>query len=210
MSHKYSLRLDVSSDTKAKLLDWLPKCAYSWIVAFEEEQGNPHVHLVLDSVHAEKSLRHHVVRAFGVKGNSGYSLKACYEDFSGYIRYICKGKSKDEPPVIWSHQGLEYSEASIKEAHEKFWCTRESVIENAGKRRRLKENVVEEVERLAKAKGFKGFERVEVARVYISLFKTARKAINVFAAKSVVNTVCLLLDKGEQEEDHLASKIADL
>lgn len=204
-----SLRLDVVPETKEKLLKWLPKVADAWIVAFEEHEGNPHVHLVLHCRGTEKNVRNQVVRTFGVKGNSGYSLKACYEDVSGYIRYICKGVDKETAPVIWSKQGLEYTDEAIKDAHAKFWCNNEALRENASKRRKLKENVVEEVERLCKAKGVKAYERSEVARVYISLYKTARKAINVYAGRAVINTVCLLLEGGDQEEAALAVKLSE-
>jgi len=72
-----SLRLDVVPETKEKLLKWLPKVADAWIVAYEEHEANPHVHLVLHCQGTEKNVRNQVVRTFGVKGNSGYSLKAC-------------------------------------------------------------------------------------------------------------------------------------
>lgn len=211
MSQCFSLRLDVVDGTKEKVLAWLPKACSSWIVAYENDGDNPHVHMILKTELNDKKLRHSVVRAFGVKGNSGYSLKACYDDVSGYIRYICKGSSKDEPPQIWSRQGLDYTEAVIEEAHEMYWVNNAAIKENGAKRKRLsKLNVVEEVEKVCKEKGVKSYDRVEVARVYISKYVDARRAINVYAAKAVVNTVCVLLDPTGAEETNLAQKCAEL
>lgn len=210
MSRNYALRFDVFEETKSKLSNWLSKNCDGWIVAYEEAGDNKHCHAILSSTRNLKQLRNAFVYTFSENaGNKGYSLKVCDDDHAAYIRYICKGGAADEPPVIWSHQGLLYTEETIKEAWQKYWVNNEAMKENSAKRAKVEKlNIVEQVEKAAKAKGLKGYERVEVAKIYIRLFRDARKGINVFAARAVVNTVCCLLEGSD--EDHLATKIADL
>lgn len=209
---RYALRVDVKPDLKSKLSEWCSAVGTGFICAFEKEGDNEHVHLIIDSHKDIKQLRNSFTKKFTeCTGNKGYSLKVCGDDFSAYVRYICKGSSSREPPVIWFHQGLDYSAQAIREAHEKYWVNNASLQENSRKRARVeKESIVDQVEREAKAQGLKGMDRVEVAKIYIRLFRDARKGINVFAARAVVNTVCCCLDRGDYAEEALATKIADL
>lgn len=211
-ARKFALRADVFEGFKARLIAWLSVVALGWIVAFETAGENRHVHLILDSCYDIKKLRNSFTHAFKeCVGNKGYSLKLCDDDFDAYIRYICKGDDKDTPPVIWSRQGLGYTDAAIKLAHEMYWVNNDALIANSKKRKAVeKENIVEQVEKESKRLGIKAYDRVGVARVYIRLFRDARKGINVFAARAIVNTVCLLLDNGDSSETMLAQKIADL
>jgi len=206
------LRADVFDGFKPRLIKWLTAVALGWIVAYEESGSNKHVHLILDSGFDIKKLRNSFTRTFEeCVGNKGYSLKFCDDDFDAYIRYICKGDDKDSPPVVWSRQGLGYTDDSIKLAHEMYWVNNDAIVANSKKRRAVeKENIVEQVEKKAKALGLKASDRVGVAQVYIRLFRDARKGINVFAARAIVNTVCCLLDEGSSSENYLAMKIADL
>lgn len=90
-----------------------------------------------------------------------------------------------------------------------YWVNNESLIENSKKRAKVeKESIVDQVEKEAKKKGLKGHDRVEIAKIYIRMFRDARKGINVFAARAIVNTVSCLLEGSA--EDLLAVKIADL
>lgn len=209
---KYALRVDCVEGLRCKLSKWCSEVGNGFICAFEKEGDNEHVHLILDSAKDIKQLRNSFTKKFPeCTGNKGYSLKVCGDDFAAYIRYICKGVSSREAPVIWFHQGLDYSSQVIEEAHARYWVNNAALQENAAKRKRVeKESVVEQVEKEAKSKGLKGMDRVEVAKIYIRLFRDARKGINVFAARAVVNTVCCCLDRGDYAEEALATKIADL
>lgn len=212
MSRKYALRADVFEGFKQRLIKWLGVVALGWICAYEVSGDNKHVHLVLDSESDIKKLRNAFTRAFPeCVGNKGYSLKLCDDDFNAYIRYICKGDGKDSPPVIWSRQGLDYTDPIIKVSHEMYWVNNDAIIANSKKRKAVeKENLVEQIEKRAKEMGLKAHERVEVAKIYMRLHRDARKGINVFAARAVVNTVCLLLEGADCSETFLAQKIADL
>ena len=210
MSLRYALRVDVVPGLRPKLSEWLSGVAQGFICAREVEGDNEHVHLIIDSDRNIKQLRNSFTKKFPeCCGNKGYSLKVCDDDFEAYIRYICKGASKESPPDIWCRQGLFYTEQMIVDSHSKYWVNHSALRENARKRIRVEDgNVVEQVEKEAKRLGLKGFDREGVAKIYIRLFRDARKGINVFAARAVVNTVCCLLEGSG--EDLLASKIADL
>lgn len=206
---RYAIRMDVIDSMRQRISDWLSANGNGFICVKEVSGDNHHVHIILDSVKAIKVLRSSLVRAFPeCVGNKGYSLKVCDDDYDAYIRYICKGEP-GVPPVVWCKQGLHYTAEHIESAHERYWVNNEALQENARKRVKVeKENIVEQVEKIAKKEGLKGYDREGVAKVYIRLFRDARKGINVFAARAVVNTVCCLLDGSG--EDHLAQKIAEL
>jgi len=211
-ARKYALRVDVFEGFKSRLIAWLGIVALGWIVAYECEGLNKHVHLIVDSAYDIKKLRNSFTRTFSeCVGNKGYSLKICDDDFDAYIRYICKGPDKELEPIIWSRQGLLYTDAAIKDAHSRYWVNNDALISNSKKRKAVeKENIVEQVEKEAKRMKLKAHERVEVAKIYMRMFRDARKGINVFAARAIVNTVCLLLEGSDSSESMLAQKIADL
>lgn len=238
--YRYALRVDVREGLRERLSSWLEKVATGYICVYEEghanssqesrnaggsgefdlglgrapiqDPTNPHVHLILDSDKKQQALRSSFVRSFAEwSGNTAYSLKLCDDDYHAYIRYICKGASSGDAPVVWYRQGLLYTDALIKEAHEKYYVNQAAILENARHKRKLESTgIVEQVERECKKKNIRSHDRDGIARVYIKLYRDARKAINVFAAKAVVNTVSLLLDSGTCAEDLLASKIADI
>lgn len=210
---RYALRADVKEGFKEQLSVFLGKVADGYIVAFEDVAGeNPHIHAIFTSAKTAKAVRSCFVRECpGHHGNADYSLKSCDDDHAAFIRYICKGKSRDHPPVIWTRQGLEFTEEVIRAAHLAYYVNQDAVIENAKKRKTVETgNVVEQVERICKEKSLKSYQRKEIAEVYLDLFRDARKGINLFAAKAVVNTVCLLLEDPGVQREALASKIADL
>lgn len=212
MSQRFALRADLSPSAKEKVSEWCSKHADGFIVAYEVAGENTHIHAILETAKNLKSLRNFWTRAFPeCTGNKGYSLKLCDDNYEAYIRYICKGGSKDAEPSIWCHQGLHYTAQAIKDAHAKYWVNNDAIAENARKRVKVeKENVIEQLERSCKAKGITGSERVRVAECYIALFTEARKGINVYAAKAVVNTVCCLLEGCEPAQRDLAYKISEL
>jgi hypothetical protein len=89
---------------------------------------------------------------------------------------------------------IKFSQSFSKDAWQEYWINA-SIEENRAKIE--KEPIVDQVERICKVKGVRGYDRSEIARVYIRLFRDARKGIDVDAARAVVNTVSLLLDYGD-------------
>lgn len=209
---QYSLRADYKEGDQALLSAWLSAIATVFLVVYEEHDGeNPHVHCVFSSDKNLSAVRVSFKRKFTDKvGNGGYSLKECDENVDAYMRYMCKGDSKDNDPVVLIHQGQDYTEEKVKAAHDAYWVNNAALSENKKKRKAIPNcsTVIEKLEFVCKEKGVRKNDKQAIAAEYIKMMKDARKPINVFAAKAVVNTVCVLLDDSGEAAETLASIIA--
>lgn len=207
---QYALRMDYDRGVdRGALSAYLGSNAARYLVVYETADGeNPHVHAIFYSEKTLAALRKAFQRAFPAKnGNAAYSLKACDEEFSGYINYMCKGADRDTLPVVELRQGLEYTDDEIEAAHDRYWVNNEAIAA-ARKARKLNMDIVEAVEKEAKDKGVRSDDRVSIAKIYIRMKRAAKKGINVFQAKAVVNTVSMLLDDTGVREEELAIEIA--
>lgn len=209
---QYALRMDYDRTVdRGPLSNWLSANSARFLVVFETAEGeNPHVHVILFSEKTLAALRASFKRAFeGKVGNGAYSLKLCSVDFEGYIRYMCKGVNAATGPHVEMRQGLEYTDDAIKAAHGMYWVNNDALLA-ARRARAVKMDVVEAIEKECKDKGVRSHDRVEIAKIYIRMKVTAKKGINVFQARSVVNTVSILLDDSGERETELAGEIARL
>lgn len=192
----YAFRLTIQSDLDVgALTDWL-SVVFDNFLACREEASQPHAHVYGRGRLKLKGLQASVRKAFPLHvGNAGYSLKECDSQVYDYLKYICKGVSVDVPPVLVARQGLEYTDEYIDELHQAYWVTNEELAKNSKKRDQLKlrGSVVEQLEKQAKHLKLEGHDRREVAQLYVAMYVDARKPVNVFHAKGVVNTVCALL-----------------
>lgn len=207
---QYALRMDYNRDVdRGALSNWLSSNAGRFLVVFETAEGeNPHIHAIFYSEKKLAALRASFKRAFEDKvGNGAYSMKECTADFQGYIDYMCKGTSADDGPVVEMRQGIEYTEEAIDAAHGRYWVNNEALMA-ARRARNVRMDVVEVIEKECKEKGVRSHDRAEIAKIYIRMKVSAKKGINVFQARSVVNTVSVLLDDTGNREEELAAEIA--
>lgn len=210
----FALRLDVIGDTQelfSNISAWLSEVAESWLVVRENLENNDHTHMFIVSEKTIKAIRSSLVRRFKSHvGNEAYSLKQCAADYADYVQYMCKGAGEEFLPEVVSHQGLDYEPEQIAALHAAYW-DRDAEL-NARKRARLekscKGSIVEQVEAACKRSKVAAYDRKGIALEYIRLYKAKRKGISIFHAKSVVNTVSLLLDDGVDNEEMLAADIA--
>lgn len=209
---QFALRADYKDGDQALLSAWLSAIATVFLVVYEEHDGeNPHVHCVFSSDKNLSALRVSFKRKFTDKiGNGGYSLKECDDDVEAYMRYMCKGDSKDNDPVVLIKQGQDYTDEKIKAAHDAYWVNNAALQSNKKKRKLIPncQTVIEKLEAVCKEKGVRKNDKNAIAAEYIKMMKDARKPINVFAAKAVVNTVVVLLDDSGEAAETLASIIA--
>lgn len=197
MSNAYALRCDFDLDgDKQRLSDWLSANADGFLVVYEEVDGeNPHIHAILYSGKKLDALRKSFKREFEEKrGNGAYSLKPCTGDVGDYIAYMCKGQDADTEPRVVCAQGIEFSGDRVGEFHQRYWDVNARLRAGADARSAMKGNMVEAIEKLCRDEGVRPYDRKGIARVYIRECKRMRKAINIFAAKAVVNGVCVALD----------------
>lgn len=209
---QYALRLDYDRGVdRQPLSDWLSSNSSRFLVVFETAEGeNPHVHVILFSPKTLPALRKSFQRAFPNKnGNGAYSLKICSVEFQGYIDYMCKGVNATTGPHVEMRQGLEYTDDAVRAAHGRYWVNNEALLA-ARRARAIKMDVVEAIEKECKEKGVRSHDRKEIAKIYIRMKVTAKKGINLFQARAVVNTVSILLDDSGEREDELAGEIARL
>lgn len=197
MTNAFALRCDFDLDAdKQRLSDWLSSNSDGFLVAYEEvDDENPHIHAIIYSAKKLDALRKSFKRVFEDKrGNGAYSLKPCTGDVDNYVAYICKGADADSEPRIVCAQGIEFSGERIEAMHARYWDVNQRLKAGADSRAAMKGNMVEAIEKLCREEGVRAYDRKGIARVYIRECKRMRKAINIFAAKAVVNGVSVALD----------------
>lgn len=209
----FTLRLDHwdgALDFLRKFLDG----AGSYLVVREEPDDNPHYHVVFRSSKRIATLREAVRRAVPDSGNGAYSLKKCGPDVERLEQYCCKGPDAESLPELVMQQGIEYSAERIKELHDRYWVENNQIQANRLKRKRIRNaTIVELVEEEVKHKGIRATSataREEIAEVYIRMQMAARKPINLFHCKGVVNTVHCLISGDDQAVKDLAMRAAML
>lgn len=207
----FAIRVDLTDGDRPRLKEWLDKnSAGSYLAVAETHDGeNPHAHVVVWIEKKLSGVRTSFKRAFEDKvGNSGYSLKPCDDDVEAYMRYMCKGNSKEDAPDVICSMGLDYTDEKVAAAHEAYWVNNSALTSNKKKRKAIPnaETVIEKLELACKEKGVK--DKCEIAKMYIRMMRDARKPINTFAAKAVVNTVSVLLDDTDAAIEALANTIA--
>ena len=111
-------------------------------------------------------------------------------------------------PEIVLRQGLLFDEDWIKSHHDAYWVRNAELARSSKQRKDLAVfgNVVERVELEAKRLKLSGRDREELSKIYIRMYTSAKKPINIFHAKGVINTVSCLLD--ECNIDVIAAEIA--
>jgi len=193
----FALRLTEHNHEDMELLSsFLSSKCSNFLACRETEASNPHAHVYGITGLSYKGLQTAVRRHFPQHiGNAGYSLKQCDNEVIDYLRYICKGDGEGEYPDVVCRQGLEYTDEFIVELHEAYWCTNAVIKENSLKRDRLKlkGTVIEQIEKQAKELKYTGHQREEIAGLYVKMYVDARKPVNVYHAKGVINTVCAIL-----------------
>lgn len=209
---EFALRLRCLQDfavVAALLSAWLSGNATEYLAVRETLPDNDHIHVYLQTSKNAQALRKSFITKFpDLKGNEGYSLKACNTTPEEYVKYCCKGAAHGQAPVVVCRQSLVYTPDRIAELHEAYWATNLEI--QAAKRRRLltRATVVEQVEAECKRTAVRASDREAIAKVYISLYVGLKKPISIFHAKSVLNTVSCLLEGGVDASDILAADIA--
>ena len=207
----YAIRVDhkVSSDL-SNLGTWLDSFSTQYVVCREgDSTSNVHYHGYALSHSKISAVRVNFKRRFPDHiGNDGYSLKVCDSEVHQYYNYLCKGNSEYELPEIVLRQGLQFDEDWIKSHHDAYWVRNSELSRSSKQRKELAVygNVVERVELEAKRLKLSGRDREELAKIYIRMYTSAKKPINIFHAKGVINSVSCLLD--ECNIDVIASEIA--
>lgn len=180
--HEYAIRLDGNSSEK--LVEFLEKDGGSYLVVKELEDSNPHYHVLLFSRRSIQALRMSFKRSVPeAAGNGAYSV-AAVRDLEKYERYMMKGDSDAEMPVVVASKGIKYTAQWIEETHAAYWSRNQEVQEE---RREMK--VHEAVLQACKEQQVLWSNREKISELYIRELVARDKPINLFSIRSAV---CLL------------------
>lgn len=194
----YALRITLfEPENLVKLSAFLSHAFVQWLVC-REQAAEDHCHIYGRGALKLKGLQASFKKFFPDHGgNAGHSIKQCDSQVYDYLKYICKGSNQDTPPIIVSKQGIDFTDEYVAELHAAYWVSNAEIRNNSKKREHLKlaGTIVEQVEREAKQLKLSGqcYDREAVAAIYVKMYVDARKPVNVYHAKGVVNTVCALL-----------------
>lgn len=196
----YAIRLDASDPTD--LLAFLEKEDCGYLAVKELEDTNPHFHVVMHTKKKIAAVRAALKRALpDINGNGSYSLSLVRE-LDKYVRYMCKGTSKEVGPDIVGARGLQYQTAEwIEEQHDAYWVSAEEI---ARKRDDKKVPIIPRVIDLCKEGNVRWSDRVSIAKLYIKELVSRDKAINSYAVRYAVNLIQIKLCPDDSAIDDLA------
>lgn len=186
-----AIRVDIKNEsdpsTLSSLLDSLG--GSYWIVR-EGGSSNPHVHVHYTTTRTLNAVRLAFKKKFPTHvGNGGYSIKQCDSDVTGYDRYMAKGDSEGDSPIIISRQGVQYDLDTIQQWHIEYWNVNQELMKK--RRKKLGSNTCDQLLQICLDKGIN--TRGKIANAYLDLLLAANKPINIFAGKAAINTVWLKL-----------------
>jgi len=206
----YALRIDLDGVDVAAINDWLASVADNFFVVREDPGDNAHCHAFVRSDKKLPAVRKSLQRFLsGDRGNAAYSLKLCAEDYDGYLRYLCKGDSSSELPSVVGRRGLDYTDAWVKDQHAAYWCNNAAIVAARQKRKKISAStMVEKLEERCKEADIPWSRNRDIAKEYIRMCKEQKKAINIHAARAIVNAVQVLLCPDDSAAEDLAIAIA--
>lgn len=198
-----SMRIDHVEGALAAITAYLGETRYGGFGVEENSEGNRHYHFLLEGFNEKKDVQAFRVamtrKAPMLKGNGGYSISVV-KDLDKYARYICKGASSGESPVLVWRQSLKYDDGKIAALHDAYW------EENRKLKKRAAVSMVDFVVDEAKRRAINWRERSALSKIYIDEMVARGKPLNMFAGKSTINTVQVLLCPN----DDAARDFADL
>ncbi|EFJ50314.1 hypothetical protein VOLCADRAFT_88798 [Volvox carteri f. nagariensis] len=184
MALKIALRIDRDLDSVKLFLD---RC--SGFGVREVAGSNEHWHFLVetDSYRNIQSFRVALTRKIPtLKGNACYSATVV-SDLEKYERYLAKGESEGAgPEVVWRHS-LKYTDEKIEELHIGYWT------ENKRLRKRKAGSVIDAVIDIAKDENVHWERREKLAELYLKEVVSRNRPVNIFAARSAVNTIQIQL-----------------
>lgn len=113
------MRVDmVNEATGEKLVKYCNESFDEFLIVYENADGNEHYHVHGYSNARIATLRQQFRRKFPENsGNKGYELKECDDEVNGYLRYLAKGDSPQDMPVLIDYRG----QYDMDDLHAKYW-----------------------------------------------------------------------------------------
>jgi len=212
MARAYALRYSLTEkDIDVRVLRWIVEKSPGHLVVKHNADADvprDHWHALIWTDKKEQALRFDFKKAVPeIVGNKVYSLteikkKTDEDPVLAYERYICHGSHEGDIVSVVSSCGLKYTEAWFVEQNELFYETRRTY---AGESRRKNVDMVTHLVTVLRQANLKS--REEIARRLVNFYKDEGRPLNVFFARSVVNTVWVTLDDSNEAQEELVREI---
>lgn len=180
------MRVDaVTAATGEKLVDYCRKYFDEYLIVYEEKDGNNHYHVHGYTIGRMATLREAFRRKFPENsGNKGYELKECDNDEQGYIRYLAKGDSPDDMPILIDCKG----QYDLDSLHQQFWLEfedRNGQFDPEFKRSRrvTTEQMLQEVMTKLPDEWFDVKDKPRVLALMFDVWQSHGKILNLYRAR---------------------------
>lgn len=203
----FKLRIDIfAEEDKVRMKEYVASVASAYLVVYEEKEDgrNPHCHAAFYTTFNEKKLRYLFRQKFmethiNVKGS--HSLGELWEgeeNHVGHFRYLCKGVSVEEQPVVVAASGMLFTKEEIEKRHEEFWKENDN---KPRKRKRVKEelSIEDEVLRQCREKKITVNNHRAVAEIILRTIRERRRGYTKYELERKVNMIMLQLDVDEDK-----------
>lgn len=197
------MRVDHVSDlTGEKLVKFCNKYYDEYLIIYEDKDGNEHYHVHGFTTCTMGTVRQQFRRMFPENsGNKGYELKECDDDVNAYLRYLAKGDSPDDMPVLIDYKGYEYDLDSL---HEQFWAEfndRNGTYDADFKKRKRLNNdeLVKQAMQLVKDKMIDARDKPRIYLCLREVFKSHDRILNLYRARDYVYEIMHSLSTPEDD-----------
>lgn len=207
MATPYALRYTlIDAETDAGVLRWITQKSPGHLVIqhpADEDVQQDHWHALLWVNVKLDALRKNWSKLNpNVRGNQAYSLteiKAKGEDdpVEAYERYMCHAACEGSRVHVVSSSGIKYTEEWFVEQNQAFYAKRKEYKATQAKKAEAP-NLVNQLFETAFNAGLT--DRRDIALALVRMYAKQRRPLNTFYARSVVNTVWVLVHGREAEQ----------
>lgn len=204
------MRVDaVTPASGEKLVDYCKKYFDEYLIVYEEKEGNNHYHVHGYTTMPIASLRQAFRRKFPENsGNKGYELKECDADEQGYIRYLAKGDSPNDMPILIDYKG----QYDLDELHDAYW----KIFEERNGRydvnfsgRATTDQMLAEVTAKLPDAWFDVRDKARVLGIMFEVWQSHGKVLNLYRAKDYYYDIAYRLCPNEDARQLLLASLVE-
>lgn len=213
--HILALRVDVKgaedlakTRLKAFIDDNLTDASYLFSLEHGTETGKPHVQGICYSRESDNILRPKFRKYFPENGSTEMACAYARDEFLA-TRYVCKGDTQGNPPVVWFKAGIKYDNDFILKMHTDYWEYIAKKEDREKQKKMTNFEIINEVVRQSKLKKFDWrSDRVAISKEIIRLLTKNFKPFDVFSTRRMLNLVCSHLDPTVGFVDEMSELVA--
>jgi len=170
----------------------------------DETVNRTHIHSHLIISMKPQSFRNKLLTAFPeLKGTKDYSFVEA-RDEDGMDRYICKGTSLQDMPIIVQKYGLRYTDEYILQAHRDYWEINKSLKK---KEKVDKLNMTEDAVKRCRSNKINWDNRDEITKIWVEILKENHKGVDVNNCRRVIRGIMCELCPDDKYKERMLSDI---